>query len=312
MDARWRKRTYPLTHPLRVGDQELRERAVIELQLEDRWAEIAPLPGLHDEQLADLPALLPDALVRLAAATGSFREQLASLNDDPGWCGLPPSVRCALEGALLVDVADFEREVAPMPPTARLIDQDPDASLERVIGARCVKVKVGRRDREAEVALVRKIRRILPADAELRLDANRAFTVDEAVAFAKAVDLTPAYIEEPLADPGGLSDFVATSGWPVALDESLHEPEHAELATHDGVVAWVLKPARLGVHRTLQWFDRAPAGTACVISSSFEGLVGLGLLMELATVAPGHPAPGLGTVDWFAGEGRTTRWTAIR
>jgi O-succinylbenzoate synthase len=56
--ARWRRRTYPLVRPLRVGGVELHERSVIELQLDDRWAELSPLPGLHRETLNDLVPLL--------------------------------------------------------------------------------------------------------------------------------------------------------------------------------------------------------------------------------------------------------------
>ncbi|MBD3222641.1 hypothetical protein GF314_15510 [bacterium] len=312
MRARWRRRTYPLVRPLRVASVELRERTVIELQLDDRWAELSPLPGLHREALNDLVPLLPDAVGLASATTGGYRDRLATLNDDPRWRALPPSLRCGLEGALLESVADLGRPTRPMRPTAILVDQDPGAPLEQLIGTTCAKVKIGRRPLAAEAALIRDVRRTLPDHAEIRLDANRAFTLDEAIDLASAVDLVPACIEEPLRDPAEMPVFHERTGWPLALDETLHEPGHADLATGPGVVAWVLKPARLGIHDTLAAFDRAPEDVACIVSSCFEGLVGLGLLMELAEVAPGHPAPGLGTVDWFADEGRTSRWTTIR
>jgi o-succinylbenzoate synthase len=199
-----------------------------------------------------------------------------------------------------------------MPPTAALLDEDPDGPLDRVVGAHCVKVKVGRRDLDAEVDLLRQVRRALPDGAELRLDANRAFTLDDAVAFAGAAGEAPAFIEEPVRDPADLPTFCERTGWRVALDETLLDPAGAMLQTHPMVAAWVVKPALLGVHRTVSLFDAAPDHVACVVSSSFEGLVGLGLLMELAEVAPGRPAPGLGTLDWFAGEGRTSRWKVVR
>lgn len=312
MSLRWRRRTFALTQPIRVGGVESRKRTVMELQLDERWAEASPLPGLHAERLDDLPPLLPGALALMNQASGSYLEQLAALAALPAWSSLPPSLRCGLEGALMESPDDLERPVSPLPPTALLVDQDPDAPLDHLSGARCVKVKVGRRALDDELALLARVRTTLPSDAELRLDANRAFTLDQAVAFAAAVGTAPSSIEEPVSDPRELASFIARTGWPVALDETLHEPAHARLRGLDGVVAWVVKPALLGVHGTLALFDQAPEGVVCVVSASFEGPVGLGLLMELAEVAPGCPAPGLGTINWLADNGSTSRWTTVR
>lgn len=311
MQLSWRLRTFPLTRPLHVGCVVLHQRTVLELRLGGRVGEAAPLPGLHTESHDDLPALLPDALAILERANGSYLERLAALADEPRWAALPSSLRCGLEGAMLVSVAELERPVADAPPSSLLLDQDPDAPLDHLAGTRCVKVKVGRRDHESERRLLARVHEVLPPDAELRLDANRAFTLDDAVALADDVGFTPAYIEEPLHDPRDVDAFITRTGWPVALDESLHEPEHADLRFHDGVTAWVVKPALLGVSHTLDLFDRAPADVACVVSSSFEGPVGLDLLATLSHVAPGSPAPGLGTAAWFADTDHTTPWTEI-
>ncbi|MEZ4386993.1 MAG: enolase C-terminal domain-like protein [Candidatus Krumholzibacteriia bacterium] len=312
MDLRWRRRTFPLIRPIEVGGVESRKRTVIELQLDGRWSEVSPLPGLHHEPLEALPPLLPGALALLRQVHGTYLEQLAALNALPAWSALPPSLRCGLEGALMVVPDDLERPGSDMPPTALLVDQDPTEPLDHLSGVRCVKVKVGRRALDAELALLARVRATVAADAELRLDANRAFTLDEAVAFTAAVGEAPASIEEPLRDPRELPEFIARTGWPVALDESLHEPSLRHLRTVDGVVAWVIKPTLLGVYHTLALFDQAPAGVACVVSASFEGPVGLGLLMELAEVAPGCPSPGLGTVHWLADDGHASRWTEVR
>lgn len=312
MELRWRRRTFGLTRPLVVGGVESRKRTVMELQLDERWSEASPLPGLHAERLDDLPPLLSGALDAMARHLGTYRERLAALDADPDWRALPPSLRCGLEGALMTSPDDLEREDHDLPPTALLVDQDPGRPLGFLSGARCAKVKVGRRPLADEMTLVREVRAALPASAELRLDANRAFTLDQAVAFVEAVGEAPAFIEEPLADPAELLEFVARTGWNVGLDETLHEDLHRELGHADGVAAWVLKPALLGVGPTLALFDAAPDGVACIVSACFEGPVGLGLLMELAAVAPGLPHPGLGTVHWLADDGKASRWTEVR
>ena len=311
MRLAWRRRTFRLARPLRVADRLLRGREVLELRLDGRSGEAAPLPGLHRERLDALPPLLPHARALLAAERGSYRQQLARLAADPRWAALPPSLRCGLEGALLADPEDLERPTGELPDSAVLVDRAPDASLDDLAGAGCVKVKVGRRDREAERHLLVRLREVLPPGAEVRLDANRAFDLESAVAFARAVDRAPAFIEEPVRDTDDLPAFVARTGWPVALDETLHEHPPDALSDLPGVTAWVVKPALLGVHGTLALFDHAPPGVACVVSAAFEGPVGLDLLQTLARVAPGRPAPGLGTRAWLGATVATTRWREV-
>ena len=104
----------------------------------------------------------------------------------------------------------------------------------RLIGLRQIKIKVGFAD---DVALVRSVREVLGADVSLRLDANGAWTLAEAVETLDA--LTPygiAAVEEPLA--GGCIDDLAglrnETLIPVVVDESLLTLEDAELLIERG------------------------------------------------------------------------------
>jgi O-succinylbenzoate synthase len=311
MGLAWRRRTFRLTRPLQVAGRPLHAREVLELRLDGRSGEAAPLPGLHGERVDALPALLPGARSLLAAARGSYRQRLARLAAEPRWVSLPPSLRCGLEGALLVGPDDLERPAGELPDSAVLVDRAPDAALDDLAGARCVKVKVGRRDRAAECRLLARLQEVLPAGAELRLDANRAFDLESAVAFAAAVAPAPAFIEEPVRDPDDLPAFVARTGWSVALDETLHDHPPDALSDLPGVSAWVVKPALLGVHGTLALFERTPPGVVCVVSAAFEGPVGLDLLATLARAAPGRPAPGLGTRAWIGATDAATPWREV-
>ena len=306
----------PLRLPLRVGGVTLDERLVLELRLTGAdgrhgLGEAAPLPGLHAERLDQLPDLLPAAR-RLIAEGCGFLATISSLHDHAEWRALPPSLRCGLEGALL---ARSPLAALGTPPAgSELFDGGLTDVTTMAPDTRCLKVKVGRRDPATEVAVLRRLRERLGQGAEIRLDANRAYTLDEALAFTAAVrELHPVWIEEPLQDVTEMPEFLARSGLPVALDETLHEPGRTDLASLDGVAAWVLKPALLGVGGTLTAFTRAtgsPNRPCCVVSSSFEGPRGLELLHTLARCAPGLPAPGLGTARWF-GESEPEPWVVV-
>ena len=329
MNLAWRTVRWPVVHPLVVGGRAVTERVGLELRLRDARGqagigEASPLPGLHRERVEELPDRLPAARRLLAdaiAAAPDYPALLSVLAAQAGWRALPPSLRCGLEGAALALLAGAGDPAAllglpatTVRPSCLLFAGTAAEVTPALARTPCLKAKVGRRDRRDELAALRALRRALGDAAELRLDANRAFTLAEALAFAAEVrDLRPRWIEEPLRDPRELPAFAAGSGLAVALDETLREPDHADLAAAPGVAAWVLKPALLGVGGTLAAFRRAAARTAgpvCVVSASFEGPRGLALLSTLARCAPGGPAPGLGTARWL-GEGRPEPWTEL-
>jgi len=316
MKLAWRHVRLPVVLPLRVGGVTLRERVVMELRLTGAdgrcgVGEAAPLPGLHVERLDELPDLLPGALNLITDDQGSLGA-ISSLNARADWRALPPSLRCGLEGALLARAPSFP--VGTPSASSELFDGGLKEVTAISTGTHCLKVKVGRRDLAEEVAVLQRLRAHLGSAAEIRLDANRAFTLDEALAFTAAVrEVNPVWIEEPLQDVTAMPEYLARSGLFVALDETLHEPERTNLASLAGVTAWVLKPALLGVGGTLDAFTCAtesPNQPCCVVSSSFEGPCGLRLLSALAGCAPGLPAPGMGTARWF-GDGEPQPWVVV-
>ena len=334
----WRTVRLPLVKPLRVGGQDLAERVVLILRRDPKdggnpsFGEVSPLPGLHDESLDEVIAALPGAIAMLdPVLAGRMRPSslITDVGRDPRWGDLPPSLRSGMEQVAVWALADRLRQTDPAavlaeamgvspgdaPPTAILIDDDGDLTEAR--GAACVKVKVGRRDRDDDISLLRTLRSRLGESGdqvEIRLDANRAFTLGEAVALAEALpDLRPAFIEEPVFDPTDLPGFMMLTGWPVALDETLFDPAHTLLVRTLPATAWVIKPARCGIRGTLEMFAAArshPDRPSCIVSSSFEGSQGMGMLDSLAACAPGLPAPGLGTAHWF-GMPRPGEWKTI-
>lgn len=73
----------------------------------------------------------------------------------------------------------------------------------RARGFRATKIRVGRGAPEESAARVRVVREAVGPDARIMVDANQAWTTDEAIAHARAMepyDLT--WLEEPLPSPG--------------------------------------------------------------------------------------------------------------
>jgi O-succinylbenzoate synthase len=173
-----------------------------------------------------------------------------------------------------------------------------------------VKLKVGRRTVARDAERVQALRRGLGAGPSLRLDANRAWSLDRALAFAGALgpECAPEYIEEPLRDPTQLPTFAEQSGLPVALDETTRERGPSVLSALAPIAAVVLKPTLIGgATATRSWAEAArDVGATPVVSASYESGVGLRLLVVLAAALSDAPA-GLSTYARLAADTLTPR-----
>ena len=268
----------PFAAPVRLGgawhayrEGLLVRRAVGEASF--GWGEIAPLPGFSTESLQSV----------ISGFQGGYAA--------PG-CAVPPSVTCGMEMALLqcqaLTAADAGLRRRTLH-TAALLWQDVQpnvvahAEAARAAGYRAVKLKVGRRALDAEIRLVRAVRRAIGPDAALRLDANRAWSLREATEFAAGIaGLDVAFVEEPLASPDKLPAIARLM--PVALDETLAGLSIGALAQHRYAAAVVIKPMLLGgPGMALSWAAHATyLGMVPVISAALETGIGLAGLMHVA------------------------------
>lgn len=305
----------PLVRPLSLRGQTVTMREGLLVRLENEgftgWGDVAPLPGFSAETVEEATATL-QSLASLDAET------LLTAQRDTA---LPPSVRYGL--ALAAWDLDADRRAVPLPtvltekaspvvPINGLLAGDAamvhrDAMRLTEAGYCALKLKVGRGSLVDEAAVVRTLHAAHPTVA-LRLDANRAWTYDEARRFAEALgEARIEYIEEPLSDPSLLADIAAETGLPVALDESVTTMEPDDLAAHAYAAAVVLKPTFLGGARAWTLATRARAlGLRVTWSAAFESGVGLRGLVALAAAtgtpsSPPTPA-GLDTYRWLAAD----------
>jgi O-succinylbenzoate synthase len=290
-----------LSEPLTLKGIVLRYREGLLLELIGEggtvgWGEASPLPGFSRESLDEAARQLRDLA---SSMVGRGVTEDFSLARELDAMGLAPSVRFGFELALFNlyaasrgrSLSDF---VTPHPrmmvPVNALISDSPDEALEearraRAAGYEAVKLKVGKRAVEEDVEFVRALNEELGDTVALRLDANRAWSLEEAERFVLSTSgLRFEYVEEPLADPAQLPSFAITCGVPVALDESLAGMEPEALEDHGYARAVVLKPTLLGgISRTLRFADVASRlDMKPVISSAYETGVGMAALISLA------------------------------
>lgn len=167
-------------------------------------------------------------------------------------------------------------------------------------GCRTAKVKVAEpgQDLAADLDRVEAVRDALGPAGRVRVDANGAWSVDEAARAIGALDrFDLEYVEQPCATLAEMAELRRRVEVPLAADESVRTADDplrvAGLAAADIVV---LKVAPLGGVRPALRVAEA-AGLPVVVSSALETSVGIAAGLALAAALPELPyACGLATV----------------
>ncbi len=325
------RRPLQFTFPARTSRGALTEHVAFYLVLRDperpdRLAgvgEAAPLTGLSPDDD-------PQFAQHLAAFAARFNR--ANFNDFTPEAALRlvpaalPSVRFGLETAALdwqrggrrqLFDTPFSRGEAPLPING-LIWMGEAAFMRRQIeekladGYRCLKLKIGALDFETELKVLAEIRAVAsPDQLTLRVDANGAFSPDEALGKLQALARYELHsIEQPIAvgQPVALARLCRESPVPVALDEELigltQPADQTRLLEQARPAYVVLKPTLLGgLEATRQWVTLARAhGIGWWLTSALESNIGLNAVAQLAAdlgVADDFPQ-GLGTGQLYS------------
>jgi o-succinylbenzoate synthase len=173
-------------------------------------------------------------------------------------------------------------------------------------GCSTAKVKVAEPGQSLadDVGRVHAVRSALGPAGKVRVDANGAWTVEEAVeAIAALSRFELEYVEQPCATVDELAAVRARVDVPVAADESIRRAADPMRVAEAGAAdVAVLKVQPLGgVRRCLRL--AAELGLPVVISSALESSVGLSAGLALAAALPELPyACGLGTASMFAAD----------
>lgn len=264
----------PLTQPLVLKGQTYVEREGVLLERDGRWSEASPLPGFSEGSIDDVVA----ALRGEQPAPRSLKFALAAL-DDPFGSPIEVPWNYLLLGDRQQVLAGVEKC--------------------KLSNCRAAKLKVGGREMHAAISLVREVRELLPDSVQLRLDANQAWTLQEATSFCRSLrDIELEYIEEPLQDASLLEKLHSQTGVNYALDETLLR--ESCLDAWPNAAALICKPTILGGRETVERL--ATTGKPIVFSSAFESGIGIARIVQLAAEFSPNIAAGLDTLDWLTSD----------
>ena len=278
--------------------------------------ECAPLPDLSCDALPDkeYKAVLEKACDRLCL-TGELDGE--ALRDNPSMLfGLETALLNLRQGERLFDTP-FSRGEEGIPINGLVWMGHYDEMLQRMEeklekGFRCVKLKIGAIDFEQELDLVKRIRdRFSFHEVELRLDANGAFSYEEAL---YKLELLSQYaihsIEQPIRQGqwAFMAELCRESPLPIALDEELIGVNDPEMKGH---MLSVIKPRYIilkpslhgGMTGCREWIEAArDRDIGSWITSALESNIGLNAIAQFASevYGPHITMPqGLGTGQLF-------------
>jgi o-succinylbenzoate synthase len=234
-----------------------------------------------------------------------------------------PSLRFALETAILDLKARNERILFPSDFTqgkvgipingliwmgkADFMEEQIEQKIEQ--GFKCIKLKIGAIDFETELKLIKKIReRFSAEEVEIRVDANGAFSVEDA---NKKVEQLAALrihsIEQPIkaGQQKALFELCKNSPLPIALDEEL-------IGLHSfsekSALLWAIQPAYIilkpslhgGIKGCTEWIKIAEnLKIGWWLTSALESNIGLNAIAQWAYSLDVKIPQGLGTGQLF-------------
>jgi O-succinylbenzoate synthase len=223
-----------------------------------------------------------DRAVTLVAGAAGWGES----SPLPGYGCDEAASRRAAEEAACEGWPTLRRDVVPV---NALVDDGP-VEPAALAGFSAVKVKVGRRNPDDDVALVAAVRDAVGPDTALRVDANGAWDVDTAAAMVHRLarwDLE--LVEQPVARLEDLARVRRRVGVAVAADECVRSVDDARcLAALDAADVVVLKVQPLGGVRAA--LDvAAEAGVPALVTSMRETSIGIAAGVALAAALPELP-----------------------
>ena len=280
------------------------------------WGDCAPLSWMGSEQTSATGSALRHLQQQLSGLDPQQAlQQLESIEE------IRSAVLFAFETALL-DLLSQQQSI----PLSRLLNPQAapmvevnaavgaitkvsDAQITRAVnrGINVLKFKSGVAEVHEEALRLQQIATLLPKGVRLRIDANQAWTMDDALCFLDAIGKLPIEsVEEPLREPdiGAWRSLAERTRIPLAADESLLTTDINALLESGGISRVVLKPTLLGgLCRCMDLHEKAAAaGVGSVVTSTLESAVGIWACVHLAAAVDSRQrtAHGLATSSWFA------------
>lgn len=310
-----------------IGEREI---LVVRLEADDGtvgWGEAAPLPGYgcaavdqiwaaleryrgalaragdgsRDQHLATCAAAsnLPEALAAVDLALWDLEGRRAG---QPVWQMLVAQGAWDITRNISGHYPNVPRQPPSVPVNATVAAEDPatvadEVAAHRGEGFRCVKVKVALGDDSARLAAARSAG---GEDMAIRIDANGAWALDQAVAELEALaEFGIEMCEEPVGGLDEIARVAAATRIPIALDETTATPAAFERRVCD---AACLKVARSGGLTGLleQAAKARAAGYRVYLASTLDGPLAIAAALHAAVAIRPELPCGLATLGLFA------------
>lgn len=274
--------------------------------------ECAPLPNLSCDDVPQYEEVLQQACSRVAREGNIPTE---SLRNYPSILfGLETALRHYETGSLALWDTPFSRGEAGIPINGLIwmgnfeeMYRQIEAKMEA--GYRCIKLKIGAIDFDAELTLLKHIRsRFSVKDIELRVDANGAFSPAEAMHQLDALSQLDLHsIEQPIraGQWEEMARLTARTPLPIALDEELighNTPEiKKELLSAIRPQYIILKPSlHGGICGSNEWIAEAEKqNIGWWVTSALESNIGLNAIAQWCATLHNALPQGLGTGQLF-------------
>ncbi len=302
MRVELREFSLELRHPVITSRGAITRRDGILVQISDGglsgWGEAMPLPGWPG---ADLSA------TRRALEAWAAGPEPSNLPGERFAHGAVELALLGLEaqraGRRQSEVLAAGRPVSGSVELNALVSDAHGAAAAVADGYRTVKLKVGASDPDEEMAAVAAVRGAIGTATRLRLDANGAWTMAQAVTVLTQLEQYDIeYVEEPVVGFEALAKIAEQSSVPVAVDDSLST---AQDQVPEAIAVVVVKPMALGGPRTAyaaarRWIDQ---GRKVVVTNYLDSAIGQHAALSVAAALPGPPqvhgaiTPGLFTRD---------------
>jgi o-succinylbenzoate synthase len=318
MKLDFERRSLSLKQPLATSYGQLVERDLLIVSISDRdgvtgYGEAAPLEpydGVSLDRAQEALERYAPVLARARSANG------AQLVDDCRSADELPQALAAIDLALwdrsgkIVGkpvaslIADAPARAVPVNATLAAVDRvaaAEQAAAAVADGFTCLKIKVGLGDDAGRVAAVRAA---AGPDVALRLDANGAWDVDEAVRMIDA--LAPAnleFVEEPVHGMHAVRAVRERVTVRVAIDETAAEHGALGAGIADAVCLKISRCGGIGGTIAAAALVRA-SGAEPYVSSTLDGPLGIAAAAHVAAaLATRGPLPhcGLATLALFEG-----------
>ncbi|MDY5784601.1 o-succinylbenzoate synthase [Corynebacterium sp.] len=256
------------------------------------------------------------ALPMAVTFRGITTREALLIHGPAGWGEFSPFVEYGTEESATWLAAGIEAAFVGLPEVHGWVDVNgtvpavPAAQvaevLERYPGVGTFKIKVAEKGQtlDDDIARVTAVRHARP-DATLRVDANRGWTVEQAVAAANALGELE-YIEQPCATVEELAQVRRRTTTPIAADESIRRAaDPYRVVEADAADVGVVKPAPLGGVRALVAMGEK-LGLSLTVASALDTAVGIDAGLVAAKLT-GSRAAGLATQRLFIEDVATPR-----